>query len=485
MTEIFLKTNTPEFFNELSDEIRIFIPGATVKRVDEITGGLLVCAEIEETDITFNAHSALFVDSIISKTFNHGTKKEPGGAIFNKRQKKHTLKICVFRLLKEYFKISPPWGSLTGIRPTKFFRDISSVKGKAFAKNAFLNDYDVREDKVRLTQDTINSQKNILESIKENDIDVYVGIPFCPSRCAYCSFASNDIKKFSKYVDDYIEKLIIEINSMKDINAAVRSIYIGGGTPSALDEKHFSALLDALLNVFTPNMEFCVEAGRPDSITREKLKLMKDANVLRISINPQTLNELTLAKIGRAHTIKQFFDSYELAKGMGFDNINVDIIVGLPGETESDIIKTLDGIMKLNPENLTVHTLAIKRASKFNLSGEYSFTDGSIVENMVNVCQKKAYENGFKPYYLYRQKHMMGNLENVGFSKDGKECVYNIDIMEEAVSIIAFGAGAISKRVFDKGNRIERAVNVSDLKNYLERTDEMIERKRDLFKCLL
>ena len=403
--------------------------------------------------------------------------------LFYKKHTKRLVKINIYRLLSDYFNQKMPWGSLTGIRPSKLARELTlEYAGAEQAQKAFAQVFDVSNEKSRLAFEIAAHQKNILESVREGDADVYIGIPFCSSRCHYCSFASNDINKCAKYVDTYLDCLYAEMRTvLSALKPNIRSVYIGGGTPTALDETRLKNLLETCASYFRNVKEFTVEAGRPDTITKEKLRIIK-GYAGRISINPQTFHDDTLKLIGRAHTTQDFLEKYEWASAMGFDCINTDIIAGLPGENPLDVEKTITGIAALQPQNVTVHTLAIKRASILNDENAYKTPSQKEAQNMLDICENVLRQVGYYPYYMYRQKYMMGNLENTGYTKPGKECIYNIDIMEETVSILAFGAGAITKRVIPKENRIERAANVSDLLHYIARTQEMASRKIDLFQ---
>ncbi|MEG1871069.1 MAG: coproporphyrinogen dehydrogenase HemZ, partial [Peptostreptococcaceae bacterium] len=319
-----------------------------------------------------------------------------------------------------------------------------------------------------------------------NKISLYVSIPFCPTRCYYCSFPANPIKQFGHLRVEYVDKLIEEIKGLsvllRETNKEIETLYIGGGTPTALEAPEMDVLITALFKELDLSKikEFTVEAGRPDSITREKLETLKKHNVSRISINPQTMNDETLVKIGRDHKVSEIIDCFNMARELGFDNINMDLILGLEGENLEMVRKTLDEIKKLSPESLTVHTLAIKRASKLkeNLD-KYELTRYEEMIKMIDLSMEYAKGMGLNPYYMYRQKHMLGNLENIGYAKEGYECIYNIQIMEEKQSNYALGAGAISKFVYIDEDRIERVENVKNVEQYIDRVDEMINRKKE------
>ena len=313
---------------------------------------------------------------------------------------------------------------------------------------------------------------------------MYVGIPFCTTRCAYCSFSSGEIGD-GHLVEPYLAALEREIDAaralMDEAGLRMRALYVGGGTPTSLDARQLARLLCRLQRAFPGATEWTVEAGRPDTLDEEKLRVLRDFPVGRISINPQTMNDATLQRIGRAHTAQDILSAYALARRIGFDHINMDLIAALPGETPADFERTLAKIRSLAPESLTVHTLAVKRSSRLH-EQSYRPTETDTVQKMVERGLEAAHDMGMRAYYLYRQKYMAGNLENVGYALPGHACTYNIDIMEETTSILALGAGGISKRVQDDAEkRIRRAPNVQNIEQYTARVNEMIERKRALF----
>lgn len=408
----------------------------------------------------------------------------------NELEKKKIFKMLIKKsiliLLNKTYKIQVPWGILTGIRPTKIVHELIE---KGLVEEEILltlvNDYCINHDKAQLLLDIAQTEHKFVYPIDETKVSLYISIPFCPTRCSYCSFPSNPLLQSSHLVDSYVNALCTEIIGVsKAINIAgkkVQTIYIGGGTPTTLSVEQFQRLFHTInTNIDLTNLEeFTVEAGRPDTITYEKLLFLKNANITRLSINPQTMNDCTLKEIGREHTVYELIESYNLAQEMGFENINMDIIIGLPGE-DSDMVKhTMEELQKLSPTNLTVHTLAVKRASKLKeQEEEYNLAHQDDVMDMLNITQKYAKNMRLNPYYMYRQKHMVGNLENVGYSLPGYECIYNIQIMEEKQTIIAMGAGAVSKFTFPSENRLERVPNIKNLEQYIDRVDEMIERKR-------
>lgn len=311
-------------------------------------------------------------------------------------------------------------------------------------------------------------------------IDIYINIPFCPTRCQYCSFISSEYSRVEKQIPRFVDSLIKEIREMKKLifrrALVVRTIYIGGGTPTTLPAEDLSKILDELCY---PVTEFTVECGRPDTITKEKLDVLKAHGVTRICINPQSFNDKTLKQIGRGHTTKDIISAYALALSYDFV-INMDLIAGLPGEKFAHFKKTIDSTIELAPQNITIHTLALKNGAMLKTQNETNHFDADI-EKMVDYGYKKMCENGYVPYYMYRQKSMINNLENIGYAQPNTICLFNIDTMEESCSVLACGAGAISKRIYNLENRIERAANVKNIDDYIKRIDEMIERKNNLF----
>lgn len=399
---------------------------------------------------------------------------------------KNQLKILLYQGLSKITGTTLPWGTLTGIRPTK--QALSKLEeGRSLEEiEAYFGErYLCSKEKTDLSVDIASRELDILHKIDyKNGYSIYIGIPFCPTRCLYCSFTAFSVKAYEDYVDSYLDALFKEIDYAKGcfdgLEKKLTTIYIGGGTPTSLNEAQLERLLIKINETYdlASIHEFTVEAGRPDSITYEKLRLMKQYGVTRISINPQTMNQETLDVIGRKHTVEDIRNVYEIAREIGHDNINMDLIIGLPGEDEASVAHTLEEIKAMDPDNLTVHTLAIKRAAYLNIYKErYADLTFGDAGKMLALTSDFAREEGYVPYYLYRQKNMSANLENVGYAKPGKECIYNILIMEEKQTIIALGAGASSKFVFPEEGRIERVENVKDVKEYVTRVDEMIGRK--------
>lgn len=390
-------------------------------------------------------------------------------------------KLLFKAIVKNYENISLKWGTLTGIRPVKMLNELK--KNNVDTKNILSEKYMLSDEKINLIQNISGTQDEIAKILKD-DISIYISIPFCPSRCNYCSFFSIDIKSGKKYIKDYLKNLDIEIKNTLALpyfkNKNITSIYVGGGTPSSLDSAELDIFFDIINNNFELKniKEFTFEAGRVDTLTKEKLDIIYKNKVNRISINPQTMNDATLVKIGRLHDSKQVEDIFNIARQVGFDNINMDMILGLADETIEDMRYSIDKIISLNPESITVHCLAIKRASDINTK-KLKTTSMEISDFMQEITDKLN-KKSYYPYYLYRQKNMLENGENIGYSKEGKYCLYNVAMMDEMQSIIAFGAGSSSKIINKSNNQIDRIPNYKDVILYNNNIDEMIKRKEYL-----
>ncbi len=389
---------------------------------------------------------------------------------------------------KKVRNIELPWGVMSGIRPAKSVRQIfEQGKNKQEVKEYLQDVYDISDKKCELAITVSENEKEILSRVKENSVSLYIGIPFCPSRCLYCSFVSTDIKNSGKYMDEFSDLLCLEIEKTRDVldrlGFYVQNIYIGGGTPTTLSEHNLEKVLKSIgKNINLPLVEeFTLEAGRPDTVTAEKMKIAKDMGVDRISINPQTLNQKTLEIIGRKHTVDRFYSAFEIVRNIGFDNINTDIIAGLPGENFDMFKNTVDGICRLNPENVTIHSMCIKRAAALRFS-DVELTGYSEMNRMLDYGAQRLEAMGKEPYYMYRQKNISGNLENVGYSDKKHMSSYNINIMEEIQTIIALGGGGSSKVVM--GDRIERVVNFKEPYEYIRRFDEILSKKEEIYDYL-
>ncbi len=407
----------------------------------------------------------------------------------DRKETKNALKQSLYDLLKEGTGRELPWGTLTGIRPTKIPMKLMEEGHSDEEIAQYMKEtYFATDEKIQLSIDIAKREKALLSQIDyENGYSLYIGIPFCPSTCLYCSFTSYPLAVWSKHVDAYLDALEKEIDftAQKFYHKKLNSIYIGGGTPTTLNPDQLDRLIRKIKCSFDLQhcVEFTVEAGRPDSITREKLAVLRKHNIDRISINPQTMKQETLDLIGRHHTVEQIRESFCLARELGFDNINMDLILGLPQESFEDVRNTMEEMKAMAPDNITIHSLAVKRAARLTIfKDDYKDMEMVNTQEHMDLCADYCKEMGLLPYYLYRQKGMAGNMENVGYAAEGKAGVYNILIMEEKQTIMALGAGATTKFVLpevnpDGSQRIERVENVKDVKNYLERVDEMINRK--------
>lgn len=406
----------------------------------------------------------------------------------SEKEKKKVFGVCVVRSFinaaQKVSKTELPWGALSGIRPAKYVRELKEDgKTEGEIKEILTALFGVSEEKARLALKVAENETEILKKIRKDAVSLYIGIPFCPSRCLYCSFVSTDVRLSGKYMEQFTDLLVKEIGKtgeiLKALSLSVQNIYIGGGTPTTLSAENLKRILAKIKESFDlkNTEEFTVEAGRPDTVTKEKLEILRRFGADRISINPQTLNQKTLDVIGRKHTVEDFYNAFSLAKNAGFKVINTDLIAGLTGEDFEMYKNSIDGVAELNPENITVHSMCVKRAAALNFAG-IPLTDSETVYEMLSYTEKLMEKCGKEPYYMYRQKNISGNLENVGYSKKEHFSSYNIAIMEEAETIIGLGGGGVSKIV--KGDRIERIPNFKEPYEYIRRFDEIISRKDEI-----
>lgn len=404
---------------------------------------------------------------------------------YDSKSLKIVLKKNLYEMLIPYYKPMSKWGTLVGIRPVKIVHELLD-EGKTLQdiRSRLQMLYYIEPQKVDLMIEIALKERPFLVPNDPSAISLYLCIPFCPTRCLYCSFPSNDLKQKGKLLPEYLDKLaqetIFAINHIKKLGKKIDCIYIGGGTPTSIDEDQLESLLQTIKNHvdLSAVKEYTVEAGRPDTITRRKLEIMKAYGVDRICVNPQSMNAQTLITIGRSHDPKAIRDVMKMAKSIGFKSINMDVILGLPGETVIDSSQTIQELVEMSPENITIHTLAVKRASRLNEDiDHYELAHDAIVEEMLEQAEHALRQNGLSPYYMYRQKKMIGHLENVGYSISGRESLYNMRIMEEKHTIMACGAGAVSKLCEPEENRFERVANFKGLEDYLSRFDEILEKK--------
>ena len=473
-------TPLAQFANDIADVVRLFYGEGAAVGVEEMHDGLLTHEHTLTDGVWHEAFMLAAGDRKLEKHLNEPAFQD--GGLEEKRRLKRLIKRCCYMLFKEFAGRMPAWGSLTGIRPTRlYYQQLENGKSREEAKAALRTLFDLSDEKIDLLDEIISAQEGLVHRPK-NACDLYIGIPFCTTRCTYCSFSSGEIGN-GRLVEPYLKALMHEIDLCSDMvrefGMDVRIGYIGGGTPSSLTTSQLDRLLCHIEKRFGAFEEFTVEAGRPDTLDHEKLRMIRSHPVSRISINPQTMNDETLRRIGRAHTAQQTIDAYQLARSIGFDDINMDVIAALPGESFDMFERTLNIIRSLAPDSLTVHTLAIKRSSKLHEQKYQQSAEDTAA--MVSYGRDVAHSMGMRAYYLYRQKYMSENLENVGYAKPANICRYNIDNMEETTSVLALGAGGISKCVMRQEEKILRAPNIANIEQYIERVDEMVERKREAF----
>ena len=483
---IAIQTNRTEYRNDIAEEIRLFLGLAEIalyEEIDPADAELVFQLQLDRNDDRYR----LLASAGGLQEQDMFDLPQDASALMRKKLEKRALKLACYHLLKRlYPDVATPWGSLTGIRPTKLYRELTLEGGESYARTTFLDTFDVSEEKTNLAARICAVQEPVIYSVKPQDIDIYVGIPFCKTKCLYCSFPSEVMGKNDR-LTRYLDALKMDIAAgaalAREQNLRVRSFYMGGGTPTVLTAEQLEDMLSFTLEQYgTFGMEATVEAGRPDTIDREKLLVLKRFGINRISINPQTMNDETLRRVGRSHTAQDIMRVFDLAREIGFKSINMDLIAGLPGESAEDMQRSCDAIAALQPDNLTVHSLAIKRSSLLKKElDEHTLSSAEQAEEMTRIGARCAERMGMQPYYMYRQKYMSGNLENVGYSLPNQECVYNIDMMEETASILSHGAGTMTKRVFGGENRIERLPSPKDVPTYLDKLERLTADKRAFF----
>lgn len=463
------------------EQITVLIPESRSKKREKLPEGRRIRVAADEEG------ASLWIDGKDYR-WNAGAKEgNPEEKREAEKRFKEGFKRFLYQVLSQETGKRLPWGNLIGIRPTRIaYTLLEEGKSSREILRHYQENYLTSPQKAALSLEIAKRERRLLSGLHcgEDGYSLYIGIPFCPTTCLYCSFTSYPIAGYRGMTESYIDCLISEMKFVAESCGAKRleTVYIGGGTPTTLEAEQLDRLLGELRRLFDFRnvREFTVEAGRADSITPDKLQVLRRLGVTRISVNPQTMNQKTLDLIGRRASVEQVEEAFAMARDAGFHNINMDLILGLPGEREREVQYTVDRVAQLSPDSLTVHSLAIKRASRLN---RWIQENGAVVlhntEETMAIAEKCARGMGMFPYYLYRQKNISGNFENVGYAKEGKEGLYNILIMEEQQTIIALGAGSISKRVFPDG-RIERCENVKEVAQYIERIGEMIERKRKL-----
>lgn len=433
--------------------------------------------DCEDEDFThyFSSSCGKFFNSIeyAGRFYDFEEEYKADDELVFKRLAKRSCKLAFYKVISSVKGKSLPWGALTGIRPTKLaYNEIAD--GRDFEK--LFSDACVSPENTALVKKILKVQKGIY---KKGGQDLYVSLPFCPSKCDYCSFITAPIENTRKFVGEYVNCVVKELYSVKPFIDNLRSVYIGGGTPFVLDNAQLTPIYAAINELFGCNFEYTVEAGRPDVFNEEKCALAKEYGVNRICVNPQTFNDETLKKIGRKHTAEQTLSAYAMAEKYGF-HINIDLIAGLADETAEDFAYSLERAISLSPAAITVHTLSLKSGAKLKENTKKLFVAG--IGEMINISREKLTAAGYEPYYLYRQKYQAGGFENVGWAKRGKACVYNIDVMEEITDNIAVGANAISKRLFGDEDRIERYATPKDIPTYIAKLEKIIADRKNLFE---
>lgn len=464
-----------EFHYETENLVRLFYPNekiTVVQGIPESIGENEIISSVKDGEIytEFSGESeSCHFDDTDTKTIER------------------KMAVCLYHVLVKVTGRTQPWGILTGVRPIKLFRRLSESGGKAYARDYFINELLVSEEKTNLSAVTEAYERKILALSKPRSFSLYISIPFCPSRCSYCSFVSQTVEKAQKLIEPYLELLCKEIaftgEIVRECGLQLESVYIGGGTPTTLHAGQLERLIDTVNQSFDMTLcrEFTVEAGRPDTIDRDKLTAILKGGADRISINPQTLNDNVLQVIGRRHSAQQTIEAYQLAREVGFRHINMDLIAGLPTDTAESFQDTLDRICDLSPESVTVHTLAMKRSSRLTQEGNFLETEREVpAAKMLRYCERKLACEKYHPYYLYRQTRMEGNLENVGWSKDGYDGIYNVFVMDETHTILGCGAGAVSKLKKPLSEELSRIFNYKYPYEYINGFEEMLKRKKQV-----
>ena len=477
-----LYSNIKEYLYDLYNVAKIFFPNKEIKRVESRSGtayNTISCISTIENNSFINRITLCIQRKPLSITKT--TKIDKWTPLLYKRYQKRAIKHALFEALSELTAVKFPWGVLTGVRPTKLvYEMLENGLSLSKIKNELVANFSVSLPKAELLTKVVANQKGM--SFSPNSADLYINIPFCTSKCSYCTFVSGDIAALHSFVEPYVNTLIHDVQKtlqlIKSKKLTLQNIYIGGGTPTSLPDE----LLDKLLSSFSVSAkEFTVEAGRPDTITKSKLDILQKHKVTRISVNPQTFNDSILKQIGRSHSAQDVLTAYKLAREYPFV-INMDLIAGLPNDTLTSFQNSINTCIDLDPDNITVHTLAYKNASELTKQGQTQIQN-SIVSQMVEYSNQTLQKAGYSPYYIYRQKNSVENLENVGYAKNGKVCAFNINSMEDFCSCIACGANGVSKRVFPATGKIIRTDSAKDLKTYIENINTMLKRKEDLFNA--
>ncbi len=471
---LYVKNNT--FWFELENLTRLFFPNEKIAVYREFS-------EVEPPYIYTELAEDITVRAVIGDFSREAHAPAADG---NARNELATVKL-LYEILVAFSGIEQPWGLLTGVRPIKLLRKLNREIGEQAAERQFLTDYFVSPEKTALARRTERYEQQIISLSRPESFSLYVGIPFCPSRCSYCSFVMASVERAKKLMEPYVDLLCEELRATAqiaaDLGLRLESVYFGGGTPTTLSAEQLNRVLGTVNQSFDMSScrEFTVEAGRPDTITADKLYALKENKVDRISINPQTLSDSVLLAIGRRHTAAQFLEAFSLAEKCGFDNINTDLIAGLPTDTVESFRHSLDTVLALGAACVTVHTLCMKRAANLTTEGKTLNREEALAaRQMVAYAQDTLTARGYIPYYLYRQTRMVGNLENVGWSKPGYESLYNVFVMDETHTILACGSGGVTKLKDPRSDYLERIFNYKYPYEYIDRFDEMLKRKEQI-----
>ncbi len=475
------------FRYELEKLIRIFMPFSKIEFLSETVKNdvrAITILDKGETETVLSAELYLTEDCSYTKS----------AALKNshpdyEKECERLLAVCLYDCFVKVSGYVPQWGILTGVRPAKLYSRLVSSVGEIKARDWFKNALMVSDKKLSLCEQAVAGESAITSLSTPQSFSLYISVPFCPTRCSYCSFVSHSVADAKKLIPQYVSKLCEEIEITGKIarerDLRLETIYIGGGTPTTLSADQLTAVMNTVKQSFDlANLrEYTVEAGRPDTVTEDKLIAIKNGGATRISINPQTMNDAVLEEIGRKHTAKQTVDAFNLARKLGFNNINMDLIAGLPTDTLESFKSTVNSVLELDPESVTVHSLSMKRSSNLSINGQLPEVEiGKIADRMVDFALAALKEKGIVPYYMYRQSKTVGNLENVGYAKKGYECLYNVYIMDETHTILACGASAVTKLREPYGNYIERIFNFKYPYEYLNRFDELMARKDGIYK---
>ncbi len=473
-----------EFDYEMEKLIRLFLPFEKIEvlRQEEDDTNCAVCKVFEDGE-----DIVVFAKLKLQNVQTQHTANVDKTILDTRKETQHELARQLFYCLEELTSFRPEWGILTGVRPAKLFSRYCSDYGLEYAENFFKNKFLVSESKLDLCKSAVKGEKAIVELSDDNSFSLYLSIPFCPSRCSYCSFVSHSIEKANDIIPQYVELLCRELEITADIakklNLRLETVYMGGGTPTTLNAQQLNLVLGTVNQCFDMSgvREFTVEAGRPDTIDADKLRAIKQNGVTRISINPQTMNDSVLKAIGRRHTASDTVDAFNLAREIGFDNINMDLIAGLPTDDFESFKSTVKQLIDLNPESITVHSLSMKRASTLNTTGQHQEIEfGATAAKMVDYSREILTQNQILPYYMYRQSKTVGNLENVGYAKKGFEGLYNVYIMDETHTILACGASAVTKLKDRDSKNIKRIFNYKYPYEYISGFQELISRKKEI-----